>query len=117
MAKYRYVVLSNCVPGTDEAFNKWYREVHLPQFLQTPDVVSATRYELAEYQITERDGSVVVVPSDHAGMPYRYLAIYSIDTDDISGVLNNAASRFNDGKIIMSPTFSNALSLSFKVLE
>ncbi|MGD1257001.1 hypothetical protein ACKUT9_22505 [Mycobacterium seoulense] len=40
MTGHRFVVLSNPIEGKDDAFNKWYDEVHVPEVLDVPGVVA-----------------------------------------------------------------------------
>ncbi|MGH7778028.1 MAG: DUF4286 family protein [Candidatus Dormibacterales bacterium] len=39
-----YTVKSTIGKADEAAFNKWYSEIHVPQFLSYPGVVSARRY-------------------------------------------------------------------------
>lgn len=39
-----YIVKSTISKQNEVAYNKWYNEVHIPQFLSFPGVVSARRY-------------------------------------------------------------------------
>ncbi len=68
MARWILAVETNCVdPSREEEFNKWYDNTHLQDVLQSPGMLSATRYKnsLAE----EGRG--------------KYLALYEIETEDI----------------------------------
>ena len=69
MAKWFYVVETNCNDVAREAeFNDWYDNIHLPDILETPGFIKATRYEITE-------------PVEGKG---RFLATYEIETDDIN---------------------------------
>lgn len=48
--------------GAEEAFNRWYDDVHLPEVLACPGFLSARRYECTD------------------GQP-RYLAIYELEDE------------------------------------
>lgn len=63
MARSIYVVLSNAVPGRENEYNEWYDNVHLPDAVAVPGVVSAERF-----RVTSRFGDY----------PYDYLAIYDL---------------------------------------
>lgn len=43
-------VRADVTPGTEAAFNAWYDEVHLPEVLECPGFVAATRWECADGQ-------------------------------------------------------------------
>jgi hypothetical protein len=73
------MVLSNAATGTDEEFNRWYSDVHIPEILQLPSFVSARRYRLDQ------------------GIPARtqhsYLAIYEVtDAERAASELRGARS-------------------------
>ncbi|MFM8303659.1 MAG: hypothetical protein ACKOA9_05085 [Actinomycetota bacterium] len=68
-----YLVFSNPVAGTEDEFNRWYDEVHLPEVLATPGIRSAQRFRLLETDITHN--SVMPKPT------HGYLLIYEIDGD------------------------------------
>ena len=68
MANWIRVVESNCTDATREAeFHEWYTKVHLPDMLETPGILRATRYEAVE----PKEGEA------------RFLAVYEMETDDI----------------------------------
>ena len=74
MTKHLLVVLSNAVEGTDGEFNEWYTGTHIPDIINLDGFVAATRYRLADREITDEDGETMEAP-------YRYLAIYEVDGD------------------------------------
>ncbi|MFC1913497.1 hypothetical protein ACFLX7_04850, partial [Chloroflexota bacterium] len=77
MARWIRTVETNCRDKTREAeFNDWYNNVHLPDMLKCPVVVTTRRYE-------RRDPK-----EDEA----KYFAIYEIETDAIEDGL----ATFND---------------------
>ncbi len=87
MAKYLLMVESNCTDATREAeFNEWYNKVHLPDLLETPGYIRATRYENIE-------------PSVGRG---KFLAAYEIEADDIGKVMKaqseNLAKKRAEGR-------------------
>ena len=66
------VVENNCVdPLKENEFNAWYNEIHLPDVLETPGFLSATRYERKEF----RDGRG------------KFFAIYEIASKDIEDTM------------------------------
>ena len=73
MAKYILEVRTNCKDTEKEAeYNDWYNHTHLPDVLETPGVVRATRYE----------------NTDPAEGEAKFIAIYEIETDDIDAFMN-----------------------------
>lgn len=72
MARWLLTVESNCAdPSKEKEFNKWYDTVHLPDILETPGFISASRY-------------VNTNPAEGQG---KFLAMYEIETDDITRTL------------------------------
>jgi hypothetical protein len=92
MAKYTFVVMTNPVAGKEVEFNDWYNRNHIPDVLNVPGFVCAQRFRLAEVQMG----------GDAAGRPYKYLAIYEIETDDLEGALRELRSRAQSGEIVPS---------------
>lgn len=68
MEKWLLVAETNCsTPSRESEFNHWYDTVHVPDILETPGIMRATRYENSE-------------PAEGRG---KFLALYEIETDDI----------------------------------
>jgi hypothetical protein len=102
---YKFVVLTNAVEGRDAEFNAWYSNRHIPDVLDVPGIVSAVRYELA--------GAQRMNPP----WPYRYLAIYDIETDDIDWVASEIGRRAGtDAMVISDAMAAEKLPLIFKPL-
>ena len=74
MARHVLLVHSNPVDERDAEFCDWYDHEHVPAVLTVPGFVSARRF--------------AAQPAVHGEMPpYRYLAIYEIDTNDLPSAL------------------------------
>lgn len=96
MRKWILTVATNCTDPTREAeFNEWYDKTHLPDILETPGYVRATRYE----NIKPAEGEA------------KFLAVYEIETDDIRAVMKanaenmerkRASGRFSDLTALVS---------------
>ncbi len=72
MAKWLLVVETNCDNAAREVeFNEWYNKTHLPDVLETPGFIRATRYESTELS----EGKA------------KFLATYEIETDNIDGFI------------------------------
>ena len=99
MAKWLLVVESNCADTAREAeFNEWYDKTHLPDVLETPGFIRATRYENDE-------------PSEGEA---KFLATYEIETDDIDTFIKahndnmarkRAEGRFSELLVVVSRGF------------
>ena len=72
MAKWLFIVQTNCTDAAREVeFNEWYDKVHLPDILESPGFIRATRYEDTE-------------PAEGKA---KFLATYEIETDDIDATM------------------------------
>ena len=71
MARWMLVVEANCTdPSGEKEFNEWYDKVHLPDVLELPGILSASRYEKANL---------------HEGQ-CKFLALYEVETEDMKKV-------------------------------
>jgi hypothetical protein len=69
MPKYYYFAFSDCNdPSREEEYNDWYSNTHIPDMLETPGMIRATRWESAD------SGDKTV---------RKYLALYEFETDDL----------------------------------
>jgi len=92
MARAIVLVFTNCAdPAREQEFNEWYDNTHVPDILETPGFVGATRYEL------------VGDPGPGQG---KYLAIYQVETDDfpstMAGLQQRVAQLVGQGRVIDS---------------
>jgi hypothetical protein len=70
--RWLLAVLTDVVdPSRETEFNVWYNEIHLPDIMQMPGFIRATRYENAD---------------PDAG-PGKFLAAYEIESEDIEKTL------------------------------
>src|SRR5579875_2478485 len=79
------LAFSNPVEGREDEFNAWYDEVHLPQVVQVPGIVSGRRFELAPGGRNDT----------------RFLAVYDIEGDPREA-LRELLVRMRSGEIGMS---------------
>jgi hypothetical protein len=93
MPQFAYVVHSNPVPGRDDEYNHWYSNQHLADVTAVPGFVSAQRFRLM-------DSVAEGAPSQ------RYMAIYTLDTDEPAAAIANLTSLVETGEIVMSEAFS-----------
>jgi hypothetical protein len=90
MAKYTFVVLTNPTPGREAEYNEWYNKQHIPDVLNVPGFVCAQRFRLADTQMSDDKKS------------YKYLALYEIETNDLSATFKELAARRGTPDIVMS---------------
>lgn len=88
MGSYQLVVLTNPVEGKEEAYNDWYTNTHLHDVVQIPGIVSAQRFRMTATQRTDTPPG-----------PWKYLAVYNVETDDLNSVINELAARRNTPKL------------------
>lgn len=91
MTRHVLVVLSNAADGCDDEFNDWYDHQHLGDVLAVDGFVAAQRFRLSDAQLR----------ADEA-MPYRYLAVYEIEADDLNTPLRSLISGIVSGAIPLS---------------
>jgi len=90
MASYSFLVFTRPVPGRDEEFNRWYTGTHLPDMLKIEGFILGQRFRILRIQ------PALSSPS------WEYAAIYSIETDDIKGVMKSLNSRLGTQDLPMS---------------
>ncbi len=88
MTKWLLVVGTNCADAVREKeFNEWYDKTHLPDVLETPGFVRATRYE----NTNPTEGQA------------KFLALYEIETDNLDSFMKanseNMAKKGAAGRI------------------
>jgi hypothetical protein len=92
VAHYEVVVLSNPVEGREDEYNRWYDEQHLKDVLAVDGIISAQRYKTAG-------------PTPN---PFAYMAVYGVETDDLSAMLGDIGARAGTDRMPMSPAFDGA---------
>jgi len=89
MKKYKLIVLSNAANELHDEFNRWYKGQHLSDVLGVPGFVGAQRF----------DAVLDVEPQT----PYRYLAIYDIETDDLGATMQSLRDHSFTAAMPISP--------------
>jgi hypothetical protein len=79
-------------PETEDEYNRWYTEVHIPELLAVPGFVAARRYRLH-----------AAAGSADEGEPASYLAVYEVEGGDLGDVVQLMADRSSAGDIQLSP--------------
>jgi hypothetical protein len=99
MARAIMVVGSNPTDSAQEAaFNEWYTEQHLDDVLAVAGFRSAQRYQL----------SVARPMAGTEASPFRYLAIYESESDDLETTGRDVQAALDSGAIVVSETFDLA---------
>ena len=82
--RFVQVVFANPVAGKEDEFNDWYDNVHIPELLTVPGMLSATRYTLHDAAIYQADGGVAP--------EHRYMCVYELegDVDEIMGTIRKS---------------------------
>jgi hypothetical protein len=68
-------VLANAVEGKEAEFNDWYDNVHVPDMLSVPGILTCTRARFSDVEFLP--GSRVE--------DYRYVTIYDVEAGDDEG--------------------------------
>jgi hypothetical protein len=102
MARYVFVVNTNPVDGREQEYNDWYSNRHLADLLALPGVVSARRFMPADAQV------VVGV-----AQPFKYLALYEIETDDLADFIGQLISRTGTDRMPISTALSPTTAAVF----
>jgi hypothetical protein len=97
MAKHTFLVLTNPVEDKDKEYNDWYTNQHIPDVVSVPGIVAAQRFRLADFQM-----------GTGAPSPWKYLAIYEIETDDLKATFDGMQALVGTDKMVMT----DALDLS-----
>jgi hypothetical protein len=98
MARHLLVVHSNPAENREQEYNEWYSNRHLADLLALPGVVSARRFVLAEAQLSD-------VP-----LPFKYLALYEVETDDLQDFIGQLISRSGTDSLPISTALARSSS-------
>jgi hypothetical protein len=103
--KFVQVVFSNPVAGREDEFNEWYDNVHIPDLLTVPGMLSATRYALHEAEIYHVEGGVVP--------EHKYMCVYEME-GDVDAIMGKIRESVAGGQVHMSESLDLSSSrLSF----
>lgn len=114
MARYKWLVFTNSAPGREEAFNRWYDEVHIGDLLRVPGIVGARRAELTDEQLSMETGDPKLCGPEQIGARHRYLAVYDIEADDPMTVLEEIKGRANTPAMPISPDLAEAWTVLYR---
>lgn len=94
MSTVLFTVKATITPEREEAFNRWYNDEHVPQFLSYPGTVSARRYRsimgeekyqyIAVYELQDEETLERMLASDHfAALKADYDARFGDDSERV----------------------------------
>jgi hypothetical protein len=95
MDRYLLLAFSDCKdPAREKEFNDWYDNMHVPDMLEVPGMISATRWVSAD-------------PKE--GQRRKYLAMYELETDNIEqfdlSVRDRGMKTMQEGRFSDLPIF------------
>jgi hypothetical protein len=99
VARYLFVVSSNPAEGREQEYNDWYSNRHLADLRALPGVVSARRFILNDTQLAAT-----------APQPFKYLALYEVETDDVQDFIGQLISRSGTESMPISTALSRTTS-------
>jgi len=95
MSAYTFIVMSNPVAGQEDEYNTWYTNQHLHDVLKVDGITSARRFKIAD---------------DAAEAPFRYCALYNMETEDPDAVMAELGKRAGTKDMPMSDALDRNLS-------
>ncbi|HKD67586.1 MAG TPA: hypothetical protein VKB84_12145 [Candidatus Binataceae bacterium] len=82
MNKFLLVGFGNCVAGREDDYHDWYNNRHMDDVLAIPGFVKGQRFAVADTSVAGNSNS-----------PWRHLALFEIETDDLRGALDTLVAR------------------------
>ncbi|MCZ4314368.1 hypothetical protein O4H66_13230 [Comamonadaceae bacterium G21597-S1] len=79
MKKYLTIAMTNAAEGREADYNDWYENQHVFDVLAIPGVKSAQRFRMSDQSRQQ--------------LGYRYMALYEIETADITDIHKAIAQR------------------------
>jgi hypothetical protein len=104
MARYIFAVHSNPAEGREQEYNDWYTSRHLDDLRACPGVVAARRFTLADQQV------------QHEPQPFKYFALYEIETDDLQGFIDELVKRAGTDRMPISTSVGDTSPVFWKVM-
>jgi hypothetical protein len=84
VARYKLIALSNAKDGREAEFNDWYDNVHLPDMLKIPGVVSGERFTNA-------------FPAAH-----KFVAVFDVETESLEALASEIHARAGTDRMVVS---------------
>jgi hypothetical protein len=100
--KHTFLVLTNPVAGKERDYNDWHTNQHIPDLVSIPGIIAAQRFKLADFQM-----------GTGAPPPWKYLAIYEIETDDLKSVFDDMQARAGTDAMVMTDALDTSSVAGF----
>jgi hypothetical protein len=84
MARYKLIALSNAKDGREAEFNDWYDNVHFPDMLKVPGVLTGERF-------------VNAFPAAH-----KFVTVFDIETESLESLLAEIGARSGTSQMVIS---------------
>jgi hypothetical protein len=101
----RYLLLAMNGPtggeGDEEAYHRWYDHIHLPDFREMAEVVSARRFKTLRGSVPGMDE------------PWPYVVAYEIETNDFAGFSKKLAEKMQS----FSPALDRSWSANLMTMQ
>ncbi len=94
-------MFTNSVEGREDEYNAWYTDVHLQDALRTPGIIAAQRFKLSDVQ-------------RNPSLPWRYLALYEIETDDLNQTVTALKERAGTSAMVLSDAVAESIGWFFR---
>ncbi|MED5546913.1 MAG: hypothetical protein VYD90_16875 [Pseudomonadota bacterium] len=90
MQTHTFLVFTRARPGQEKAFDDWYTNIHLPQVVAVPGVISAQRFG----QVARRTNADTLA--------WDYAAIYEIEAGRSEETIAEIFARMDTEQMVMS---------------
>ena len=116
MRKFSWIVMTNADPSHEKEFNAWYDDVHLGDLLRIPGVTAAKRSTLCPVQMTLVGEELQIADAETIGARYKYLAVYDLETDDPTALLEEIRKRSRTLDMPISEHMTEAYTILYETL-
>src|SRR6187551_932481 len=98
MAHHKFIVFTKAKPGREDEFESWYDNIHIPEVMQAPGMLSAQRFRLSHL----------------SGAPdWSYVVLYDVETDDLAGFKERLLARPGTLKLTLTDTLDPSVGMMF----
>ena len=113
MKSYSWIILTNCTEGTNQKFEEWYDNVHIPDLLRVPGIVSASRGRTTKVQAIMTDQGAFALTKD-TKPDFEYIASYKLQADDPEIILKEVMRRAFTPEMMIIESLSGAQATLFE---
>lgn len=105
MAEGVMMVFAAAHEGQAETLDAWYEAQHVRDLLAVPGIKQVRRYDLRTLRMPD------------GGPGWDFLGLYSLEADDLDGVLKEASVRMGTAQMPRSPALNSARTMVFLAEE